>query len=498
MFTGMRIRGAVLLAALMASPIVLATERLPEPVAQTIKRVGLPAKGLSLYVHEVGAHTPLLAFDADSARNPASSIKLLTTLVALEELGPAYAWKTEAYAAAPIANGRLTGDLYLKGYGDPFLVSEHFWRFLRELRTDGIETIGGDLVLDQTYFVPEPGDPAEFDGEPSRVYNVLPAALLVNFQAVRFHLMPHANRLRVIADPHPAHVQIDNRIAMTRERCREGVRRVGMQVLERDAKVQVRLSGRYDANCGEYELFRVVSEPVSFIHGVFQSYWREQGGRFDGAVRLAPVPPEAQRLHVQHSAPLADVIRSVNKFSNNVMTRQLLLTLGAERGGAPGTTAKGIKVIEGWLARRGFNFPELVLDNGSGLSRAERISARHLGQVLLAGYDSPFMPEFVSSLPVAALDGTLRRRFGGAPLEARMHLKTGSLNEVRSMAGYLYDRHGRRVVVVALHNHPRINTFAAEQVQDALLTWVYQRPAGERWVEPPAADASAAPAASEN
>jgi D-alanyl-D-alanine carboxypeptidase/D-alanyl-D-alanine-endopeptidase (penicillin-binding protein 4) len=210
-------------------------------------------------------------------------------------------------------------------------------------------------------------------------------------------------------------------------------------------------------------------------------------------VREEAVPTQARRLHVQYSPPLADVVRSINKFSNNVMSRQLLLTLGAERHGVPGTAAKGIEVVQAWLARRGLAFPELALDNGSGLSRAERISARHLGQVLLAGYASPFMPEFMSSMPIGALDGTLKRRFGGAPLEARLHLKTGSLNEVRSMAGYLLDRHGRRVVVVVLHNHPQLNTFAAEQVQDALLTWVYQRPLAP---PPPPADGAAPPAAS--
>jgi D-alanyl-D-alanine carboxypeptidase/D-alanyl-D-alanine-endopeptidase (penicillin-binding protein 4) len=452
-------------------------ERLPEPVAQALKRAGLPAAGLSVYAHEIGAPEPILAFDADIPRNPASVIKVLTTLVGLEELGPAYQWKTEAYATAGIGDGRLAGDLYLKGYGDPFLVVEHFWRFLRELRGDGVETIAGDLVIDQSYFAPENGDAADFDEQPTRAYNVLPAALLLNFQAVRFQLLPQSNRVRITADPLPAHVRIDNRIALAHESCREGPRNVGMQVIEREAGVRVLFTGRYDATCGQYEFFRVVSEPTTFIHGVFKTLWAEQGGRLDGGVRLGAVPDNARRLHVMRSPPLADIVRSINKFSNNVMTRQLLLTLGAERRGAPGTTQKGIEAVRAWLARRGLEFPELVLDNGSGLSREERISARHLGEVLRVGYASPYMPELLSSLPIATMDGTLKRRFGGSPLEGRVHLKTGSLNGVRSLAGYLLDREGRRVVVVALHNHAQLNTFAAEQVQDALLEWLYARPA---------------------
>ena len=474
--------GAAVLTAAGADPSLVRAaepphaERLPGPVAQALRRVGLPSAGLSIYAQEIGASEPLLAFDPDTPRNPASAIKVLTTLVGLEELGPAYQWKTEAYATAGLVGGRLAGDLYLKGYGDPFLVVEHFWRFLRGLRGDGVETIAGDLVIDQSHFAPEPGDVAEFDEQPTRAYNVLPAALLVNFQAVRFQLLPQANRLRITADPHPAHVRIDNRITLAHEGCREGPRRVGMQVVERAEGVRVLFSGRYDAACGQYEFFRVVSEPTAYVHGVFKTLWAEQGGRLDGGVRLGAVPHDARRLHVMHSPPLADVVRSINKFSNNVMTRQLLLTLGAERRGAPGTTQKGIEVVQAWLARRGLEFPELVLDNGSGLSREERISARHLGEVLRVGYASPYMPELLSSLPIATMDGTLKRRFAGSPLEGRVHLKTGSLNGVRTLAGYLLDRRGRRVAVVALHNHAQLNTFAGEQVQDALLEWLFERP----------------------
>jgi D-alanyl-D-alanine carboxypeptidase/D-alanyl-D-alanine-endopeptidase (penicillin-binding protein 4) len=451
-------------------------EPLPLPVAATLKRLGLPARGLSAYVHVVGEAEPRLAVNAEIPRNPASSIKVLTTLAALEILGPAYTWKTEAWSLAPIRDGRLEGELYLKGNGDPFLVVEHFWRFLRELRNDGLTEIRGGLVLDQSHFAPAPEDPAEFDGRPTRAYNVQPAALLVNFQTVRFHLLPqpYAKRVRIIADPHPTGLEIVNRVELVTDHCREGLRRLGMQA-QTNGRERVVFSGRYDAACGEHEIFRVVSEPTEYIHGVFQAYWREQGGRFDGGVRVGRVPEVARLLHVQESPPLADIVRSVNKYSNNVMTRQLLLTLGA-RSETPGTEEKGIAEVRRWLAARGLDFPELVLENGSGLSREERISARHLGELLLAGYASPFMPEFLSSLPISAMDGTLKRRFGGTPLEGRLHLKSGSLDGVRSMAGYLLDAQGRRVVVVALHNDDRLHTAGGEAVQEALLKWAYDLP----------------------
>jgi D-alanyl-D-alanine carboxypeptidase/D-alanyl-D-alanine-endopeptidase (penicillin-binding protein 4) len=458
--------------------------RLPAPVLQALKRQGLPPEGLSVYVHEVGAETPLVAVAADTPRNPASVMKLVTTLAALEELGPAYAWKTEAYATGAVRNGRLEGDLYLKGYGDPYLVIEHFWRLLRGLHNAGVREIAGDLVLDQSYFSPQTEDPGEFDGQPLRAYNVLPSALLVNFQAVNFRFVPGPQRVQILADPLPTHIEIDNRLKLTRSSCHGWGRNLSMRVARqarRDdahaatAVEKVIFSGSYDAVCGENELFRVVSESTPYIHGVFQRLWREQGGSFEGGVREALVPANARLLHAIASPPLADIIRGVNKYSNNVMTRQLLLTLGAEKVSVPGAVDKGVLAIRAWLERRGLHFHELTLENGSGLSRGERISTRHLGELLLAGWASPYMPEFMSSFPISAMDGTLKRRFAGSPLEGRVHLKTGSLNAVRSMAGYVLDRQGRRIAVVGVHNHPRLDTHAAEVVQDALLGWVYQR-----------------------
>src|SRR3989344_2741065 len=369
-----------------------ASDKLPEPIAAALKRHGFPTRGLSLYVHEIGQAEPVLSVSANVPRYPASTIKLLTTLVAVEELSPAWRWKTEAYVTQPLRDGRLAGDLYIKGYGD---------------------------------------------------------AYLVNFQAVNFRFMPQASarRVQIIADPLPANVELENRVVLADSVCRGWASRLGMKLRHEKIKTRVIFSGTYDAGCGDNELFRVVSEPAPYTLGLFRSLWEELGGRFEGGVREGAVPADATLLHTAWAPPHADLIRSVNKYSNNVMARQLLLTLGAEQAGAPGTTDQGIQAVREWLKRRHLIFPELVLENGAGLSREEIISARHLGQVLLAGWRSPYMPEFVSSLPLAAMDGTLRRRFNSAALEGQMHLKTGSLRDVRSVAGYVLDRAGRRVAV---------------------------------------------------
>jgi D-alanyl-D-alanine carboxypeptidase/D-alanyl-D-alanine-endopeptidase (penicillin-binding protein 4) len=274
----------------------------------------------------------------------------------------------------------------------------------------------------------------------------------------------------------PANVEVDNQVTLAHGPCRGWGRNLGMKVRHENDQTRVIFSGTYDAACGDNELFRVVSEPAPYILGIFRALWTELGGRFEGGAREGTVPAEAHLLATAYSPPLADIIRSINKYSNNVMARQLLLTLGAEQAGAPGTTEKGIVAVRAWLKHRGLDFPELVLENGAGLSREEAISARHLGEVLLTAWRSPYMPEFISSFPISAMDGTLRKRFNEASFEGQMHLKTGSLQDVRSVAGYVQDRAGRRVVVVCLHNNPQADTAAGEAVQEAVLQWVYERP----------------------
>ncbi len=451
---------------------------LPKPVAQALARYHMSAHGLSIVVRPAASGEAVLAYNADTPRSPASTMKLLTTLVALEDLGPAFTWKTEAYGTGPVRAGHLEGDLYIKGYGDPDLVIEDFWRFLHGLRDLGIKQIDGNLVLDQSYFAPVTGTPADFDDQPLRAYNVLPGALLVNFQAVRIRFFPEpdARRVRVVADPLPDGLDIVNHLHLTSGECHGWAQDIAMRLTRAGQRKRAIFTGRYPAACGDHDLYRALSGPLNYTGGIFRELWAGMGGSFSGSVLDGSVPATAQLLYTGHSPPLAEVIRNINKFSNNVMTRQLLLTLGADLQVPPGTIENGAKVVRDWLSRNNLLFPELVLDNGSGLSRNARISAHHLADLLVAAYDSPYMPEYFSSLPILAVDGTMKRRLEGSLLAGRAHLKSGSLNGVRSAAGIMLDAKGRRMVIVCLHNDPRADTPAGEAVQNALLEWVYSRP----------------------
>ena len=440
----------------------------PPALTAALKEAGIPARSFALVVQGVDAEHPLLSINARQAMNPASAMKLLTTYAALELLGPAYTWRTEALGdAAPVA-GRLDGNLYLRGSGDPRLALEQFWLLLRQLRARGIGEIGGDLVLDRSAFVLPPHDAAEFDNEPLRPYNAGPDALLVNLKSLRLTLQPDPARrvVNVISETPSEGLRIVNHLTLTTEACgdwREKLRpAVNGETIE--------LSGSLSAACGEKALHLAPWPANMQIERMFRALWRELGGTVRGQVREGKTPAAAQPLAAQDSPALGEIVREINKYSNNVMARQLFLSLAGER---PATPEGAHRRIRAWLDEKKLPLPELVLDNGSGLSRSERISAESLSQLLLAAWHSPVMPELMSSLPLAGVDGTLKKRLGDSAASGRAHLKTGYLQGVRAIAGYVLDASGKRWVVVCLINDPRARD--GKPAMDAVLRWVAER-----------------------
>jgi len=450
---------------------------LPVSVNRLLVQYKLPEDSFSAFVQQVDAEEPLLIFNAQVPRNPASVIKLLTTFAALEMLGPTYQWRTEAYADGKMQGGTLAGDLLLKGYGDPYLVTERLWLLQRELRNRGLRIIDGDLVIDNSWFAREELDPGAFDGQPYRAYNALPDALLVNFQSVNYTFRPDGarGRVEILSDPVLANVEIRNNMRLFNGGCNSSKSGISMVVGSAASRPRVTFSGALASRCSEYQLLRSVLDAPSFAYGAFRSLWEEQGGQLTGGLREGQVPDGKSPLLTFQSPPLAELIRFVNKFSNNVMTRQIFLTMGAEKFGPPGTLDKGRQAMKFALAERGLDFPELKAGNGAGLARETRISAASLGHLLLAAHASPFQPEFQASFSLAGLDGTTRKRFLTDPAAGDMHLKTGSLNGVTSIAGYVHSKSGAEYVAVVIVNHPKATWGGGQEAQNALLRWVYQR-----------------------
>ena len=468
-----RIAAGLILLLALAMPAVAEDNELPEPVRRILDIRKVPHDSLSAFVQDVDSGEIILSWQDDVPRNPASTMKLLTTLIGLDVLGPTYRWETDVFAIGDTRDGKLDGDLLIRGRGDPFLVTERVWQMLRLVRQAGIHEIDGNLLIDDSYFDVPDYDPAEFDRQPLRAYNVAPNALLMNFKVVRYWFEPDHDRnaVRVWVDPPLENLRVENKLALGRGYC--GGYQRGITITANEAIDKMIFSGRFPNGCKNYAMDRTALSHNEFAYGLFISVWRESGGEFRGGWINAKAPEDAEPIVTFRSLPLAEIISRVNKNSNNVMARQILYTLSAEQLGPPGTEEGGRQVVENWLRDTGIDFPTLRLDNGAGLSRDARVTAGEFGALLEYAWRQPYMPEFIASMAVSGLDGTLRRRFDDAQLTGQAHLKTGSLDHVSAIAGYLQSHSGRRFAVVMLHNYDGVHRGPGEEAQFALLRWLH-------------------------
>ena len=447
----------------------------PPPIQRVIEQGHLPYASVSYIVEDANTGAVVIERNPRIARGPGSVMKMLTTYAALDTLGPQFKWHTRALVDGPIVRGILHGNLYLQGGGDPYMTIERWWRFAAELRATGLRTIDGDVVIDDHEFSLPSENPAAFDGHPNRFYNVIPDALMVNFQSIDYRVAPDpgAHRVTVSALPRPVNFAIENDIRLVGGRCAGYGDRIGYRV-DSPQRDRVVFSGTMSMHCGPEQFTRAVMQAPAYAYGSFVQLWRELGGRVVGGYAHRAAPPRARTVLDFESLPLAEIVRLTNKFSNNTMARTILLTLGERRYGAPATLGKGITVIEDWAREHRIPLDGTVIVNGSGLSRRTRIDAETLAALLRVAYHSNFAPEYLASLPIAGVDGTLQRHMQETPPGA-VRLKTGHIDDVSAVAGYVRTRSERTFVLVSLVNDPRVATGAAERLHQALVDWILAR-----------------------
>ncbi len=454
-----------------AAPV---SSSLPPKVQQALKANKLDDSALSLVMIPLnGPGTPTI-FNADVSVNPASTMKLVTTYAALEMLGPTYQWKTEFYSDGPLSNGVLNGNLYLKGGGDPKLNMEKLWLLMRDLRANGVRTITGDLVLDRSHFI-QPQLPQFNDdgGDENKPFLVKPDSLLVNLKALRFVARNDGGRVLVSVEPPIASIRIDNQVkAVASKQCSGDVRY--NPVVQADG-VTVTVTGQLGDGCNSQTYLSLLDHPT-YAAGAVRAIWNELGGTIQGRDRVEDVPKNARLLARAFSPDLVEIIRDINKYSNNTMAQQLFLSLGARyRTDADGDDARAAqRVVRQWMAKKGITASHLVMENGSGLSRAERVSAREMATLLQAAWKSPYAAEFISSMPLTGMDGTMRKRLKRTAMAGEAHIKTGTLNTVRAIAGFSRDSNGTTWAVTAILNDPR--PWGASAVLDQVLLDLYKQP----------------------
>lgn len=439
-----------------------------EPDALSLVAIPLTGKGTASYVN------------ADIPVNPASTMKLFTTYAALELLGPNFRWRTAFFTDknAEIKDGVLHGNLYFKGGGDPKLNMERLWMLLRELKNNGITTITGNLVLDHSYFkLPKQKPFLDDSTEPYRPYLVSPDSLLINLKVIRIITRSDNSKSEIIIEPPLKDIEVINHVKMVdskvKGRCPTLPDIEYNPIPRQDGKIQLVVSGTLVKDCTVQKNISLLDHDKYAIN-IIRSFWQEVlGGEIKGKNLIDNMPKDAKPIAVAWSPDLVEVIRDINKFSNNTMAKQLFLTIGAKNRQATDIddASAAYRAIYEWLIRKGVDPAQLKMENGSGLSRDERITAREMADLLKMAWNSPYSAEFISSMPIIGMDGTMYKRLKNTPLKGKGHIKTGTLNNVRAIAGYIRDKDNDMWAVVAILNHPR--PWGAREVLDDVLLDLY-------------------------
>nr|WP_238787641.1 D-alanyl-D-alanine carboxypeptidase/D-alanyl-D-alanine-endopeptidase [Thiospirillum jenense] len=443
---------------------------------------GLKPAQVSIYVRRVDADTPLVFFNPEQPRIPASTIKLVTTIVGLDVLGTNYRWTTQVYTDGNQQGEQLIGNLYIKGFGNPYLSNGEFADLIRGIRNKGISIIRGNILLDNSYLDPPEQARADFDGAGQSAYNALPAALSINRQVTDIHVFNDRGngKVGIYTDPPLSGVVIDNQAQLINAPCQNRYHHPFVSFIEATptSAPTVRLTGQFASECGEEVIYSLMLSPEQHAAAAFDALWHDLGGQITGQIRLGMTPRSAKLLHNSQSQPLAVIIRDINKYSNNLMARMLFLTLGNKRFGSPGTLKKSRDAMAAWLTAHRFNWHGFIIDNGSGLSRHTRIAAGDFGELLTWAYRQPWMPELLSSMAIAGIDGTVRKRLRQEPIAERAHLKTGTVRDASCIAGFVLDRNNQRWVVVVMVNadsqKQALGAWQGHAVQHEILRWVYQ------------------------
>ena len=466
-----------------------AARALPVTVQAALQRAELPADALAAVALPLagakGGRWPRAwGFQAQRPMQPGSAMKVVTSIVALDRLGPNLRGSTELRSAAPLLpDGTLQGDLALVGGADPELGVPQFWALLQELRAAGVHTITGNLIVDRTLWRPARADVGlpPFDNAPEFPYNVIPDALQLAGALLPLRLASDADSVQASTVPLLPGLRVSSRMTLTDGRCAAWGDGWQSAVVNPETAADVapvagtalgtviELQGSYPRNCTQRIELQLIDRQ-ELTERLFAALWQQLGGRWQGRAVEAAAPAGARVLARRVSRTWGEVLRPMNKSSDNALTRMLFLNLGqaAMASNPQASTAElaGREVL-GWLAEHRIDSSGVVLENGSGLSRSERISPQQLAQMLKVAHSARYASDLMMSLPVPGVDGTMRNRLKDSPAAGWARLKTGTLRNVVALAGYVSDAQGQAWAVVMMLNHD--NASRGRPVLDAMI-----------------------------
>ena len=443
---------------------------LPQSIESLIQRSTIAKKDVSIYIKEVGTNgRTIVSHNAQTARTPASVIKVLTTYASLLKLGFNYRFPTKFYTTGSLSNGILHGDIIVKGFGDPTLNSKDLKEIAKSIHALGIQEITGHIVIDRSYFRVGTKDSSGFDEHPYSPYNAMPDAMMFNERVSTICVTPNKNDIsKKGAD---GSYKIINKLQSVNKPCKGRYSWPGVRIDKSHVMPEVLLQGQISQRCGTRNICKVVTKPYLSFYYALKDTLKKQGVLVAGNMRLRKVPQNAHLLFTHYSRSLEKIVSKTAKKSNNLYARHLLLTLGAKIYGAPATLDKGRRAVENILRKQGaLRMGVLQIDNGCGLSRSAKLTAKLLADMLDNAYER-YGNRWMNTLSIAGVDGTIKRRFRGTVVKNRAWMKTGTLKRVKNISGYVKSKQGRLYTVVVL-THTTKGHWKAAQLQNEIITWL--------------------------
>ncbi len=428
------------------------SETITSRLQKFISASRIPAKTMGLWVSSASQDSRSNASARETASNevefelngqelfiPASLSKLVTAGAILNGLHPTYKYKTQLLSPAHIKDSVLAGSLYLKGGGDPAFVSENMWVLVNDLTRAGITSIDGDIIVDDSRFddvrIGQDRESVRVD----RAYDAPLGAMSMNWNAVNVYIRPGdkaGEAARVILDPDTPYLRLVNKA--TTAGAGKGktisVERTSENKFEGDV---IRVTGRIAVGLPEVVFYKSITNPILWSGQNLVWFLKQRGIHVRGSVKKGVTPLDAQVVASVDSKPLSLIIADMSKWSNNFVAEMLVKNLAAEAGVLPATMAAGMLQLQKFLDAIGFKRGDYQFINASGFSRGNKMSPRQLGRILeIMRDDFTSFPEFLTSLPIAGVDGTLRSRMKNTGAERWVRAKTGLLNGVVGLAGY--------------------------------------------------------------
>lgn len=445
---------------------------IPAELAAEISNIPINKFNYSIHIQSVNSKTPIASWRSHVKRSPASVIKLLTTYSSLLKLGFDYRWETKFFYTGSLKNGVLFGDLYVKASGDPTLESDDIYNIVSQVRSVGISSIKGNIIIDRTLFKVRNKNNSGFDKNIHSPYNAMPDAIMFNKRKSTICITPRSKRASISKDIPDKSYKVVNKLRMVNGSCR-GSRAWPKVKVKTNAsgRSTVFLSGKLSRRCTERKVCKVISMPHRAFYYTLKNSLENKGIEVGGTLKLRKVPAKAKYLFSHYSDSLESVISIIAKKSDNLMARQLMLTMGAVSFKGQSTPYKSRKAIENilnkyFILEKGTTH----IANGSGLSRTSKLTAKSLANLLDHGYRH-YGQRWMNTLATAGIDGTIKRRFRDSIVYGSAWMKTGTIKRVKNIAGYVQGASGEYYVVVVLVNDKYAGKYGAI-LANQIIEWV--------------------------